>query len=870
MATLDTSPISVSQPESLPARRLDPIPGVSPRGKFKERINKIRFKRKPSLVAEHPLDSTGSHSDSQLPADPNDSGVNLTSDVTPSLSQDDTSIHNVLQTYTEETPSDPLPTPTDTLDLSSYSNKVLGVTLLCTDPLRPHIHLSHPLVKLTLYCEKSGTHFKKSEKSRAVSSYYETANERVDYILPQLTEPAVVNTSNGFTPRWGEDLVFNEDLSYLLSSPSIVLLFELLEFKGRPLPASPPRRQGWRHIAWAFLKLRGVKNRVNLGQSLRLQLYSYPNRTGAGDDLGFQAWYHGSRVKYPSTLHVTARGVQMRDQTQAALRSCAPNQPERATVRQQERAESSDLSRPASVPWSRLSGHTCMVPNNPILASPLPGAGGSVLAFSLDGYSLAVCVLMGQHGEVLVYAIPSCEERLRLKGHQGIIYDLSWSPSSLLLLTASQDTTARVWSLSDPHSPLPCCKLLPHPSFVYACAFHPASETILLTAGFDRVVRVWGVAAVGVNSGQILREFRSHGGYVNCLAFDKTGMRMFSGDSEGCVCVWQMSLSRSGSSPASEEVDTWRELDRLELRETRGTAVRSIFSVDRRLLLHTSDGTLRLVDTRRQAVLKRFLAHSPQSPLSRCGLSPCDTHVFLGTGTDLCVWRLDTGKKTHFSLQQLSLPSAHISCVDYHPLDHMLALSTYGTSGSILVSRYTPESNALAETENRPQSLTASRSSLSSNLFADTAMLLLREKVRERLNSVCTGSVPGALTEGVSGSRRLSSTWDSLGSLTTSPARLLGSPPTLPEIGEEGGVDSRLDEYESTGSQDKSFCSELTLGMLGRTLSTPARECVTPLYSTSELEEVDTEVREKAKRSIARRRRTVNKQKSVEHSVTAE
>ena len=869
MATIETCPISIASPESvsesLPARRLDPIPGVSPRGKFKERINKIRFKRKPSLVAEHPIDP----SDDQLTTEPNDSDANLTPDVIPS--QDDTIVDNVMreyQTCTEDTLPDlslvPPSEPTDSLDLSSYSDEVLGVTLLGSDPLRPHVHLSHPLVKVTLYCEKSGVHFKKSEKSRAVSSYYETANECVDYILPQLTEPAVVNTSNGFTPRWGEELVFNEDLSYLLSAPSLVLLFEVLEFKGRPAPASPARRQGWRHVAWAFLKLRGVKNRVNLGQRLRLQLYSYPSRGGSGEDLGFRAWYHGSRAKYPSTLHVSTRGVHMREQTPAALRSRAPNQPERAAVIPQKRAGSPGLSRAPSAPWSRLSGQTCRVPNSPLLACPLPGAGGSALGFSPDGNSLAVGVSVGQRGEVLVYAVPSCEEIMRLRGHQGLIYDLSWSPSSLLLLTASQDTTARVWSLSDPDRPLACCKLLSHPSFVYACAFHPSSETILLTAGFDRVVRVWGVAALGVHSGQILRELPSHGGYVNCLRFDRTG-KMFSGDSEGCVCVWQMSLSSSSSSPSAEEVDTWRELDHLELRETRGTAVRSIFPVGKRLLLHTSDGTIRLVDSRRQAVLRRYLSPSPlPHPLSRCGLSPCDTHIFLGTGSELSVWSLETGDKTQFSLQQLSLPSAHISCVDYHPLEHMLALSTYGTSGSLLVSKYAPEPSPLAETEDRPRPLTASRSSLSGSQLADTAMLLLRERVRQRLDSISLD--PSALSQqplrGVTDSRRpLSSTWDSLGSLTPSPHRLVRSPPTIPE---EGGAGVRPDGYESTGSQEKYFSSELTLGMLGRSSATP-------LYSTSELEEGDTEVREKAKRSVARKRRTVNKQKSVEvHSITAE
>ena len=880
MATLEDSPISIASPQATtsseydahsspvsqssteynqpqeqhPITKLAPISGASPRAKFKQRINKIKFKRKPSVVKEHSLDSS---SQLDIPIDTHDSGVNMTSDVT----HDDTSLDDVMNEYQafareaseEAVSSDPIPPPlaepTNILDLSVYTDNVLGIKILGSDPLKPNISLSHPLLKVTLYCDKTCTHLKKSEKSRAVSSFYETANETVDYILPQLTAPAVVNTSNNFTPRWEEELIFNEDLCYLLSNQSLILLFELMEFKEQFLTPSLPKRQGWRHIAWAFLKLRGANNRVNLEERLRLQFYRYPNKQHAvsRDNPGFQAWYHGYRTKYPSTLHVTVRPVRMESTRVASLRSYAPNQPETAATRQETVGNSTFRKQPSC--WSRIEGQTCIVPNTPLLASPLAGHGASVLKFSPDGTHLAVAVVVGEQNEVWVYSVPSCEEIMVLKGHHGLIYDLSWSPSSLLLMTASQDTTARVWHLPDTEKHSSSYKLLSHPAYIYACSFHPFSDVILLTAGFDRVIRVWGIAALGVNSSQILREFRSHCGYINCLAFDSTGIKMFSGDSEGCVYIWQVSLSRSGSSPSTEEVETWRELDKIHLKEITGVGIRSIFSVDKRLVVHTSDGALRLIDIRKQAILTRYPILSAEThPLSHCTVSPCGSNIYLGVATDLSVWQIDTGTNTHsFSLQQLTLPSASIVCVDYHPLDHMLAMCTYGTSGSLLISKYTPP------LDNSHVSLTQASlaKSIPGDTLSDTAMVLLREEVRQRLNSICLNPpLPSSDT-----SRPLSTTWDSLGSLTT---------PILRDklFTHESIIEENLPaDSESVTSHSEMVESTLTLEMLERP-PLPARDH-TPIYSTSEMEEGDFEAGERVKRSLARRRRSLHKQRSA-------
>ena len=72
---------------------------------------------------------------------------------------------------------------------------------------------------------------------------------------------------------------------------------------------------------------------------------------------------------------------------------------------------------------------------------------------------------------------------------------------------------SRVWNLNDFGEQAE--KLLPHPAFVYCAQFHPRVDTIVVTGGFDQVIRIWDISGeephgnVSIGSGLLVGLYES-------------------------------------------------------------------------------------------------------------------------------------------------------------------------------------------------------------------------------------------------------------------------------------------------------------------------------------------------------------------------
>lgn len=106
---------------------------------------------------------------------------------------------------------------------------VLGVYIHRTDRLKSDCFISHPMVKIHVVDEITGHYVKKDNSERPVSSYYE--KDTVDYILPIMTQPYHFKQLKSRIPEWDEQIIFNENFSYLLQNfgegPKVILFFEV-------------------------------------------------------------------------------------------------------------------------------------------------------------------------------------------------------------------------------------------------------------------------------------------------------------------------------------------------------------------------------------------------------------------------------------------------------------------------------------------------------------------------------------------------------------------------------------------------------------------------------------------------------------------
>jgi WD40 repeat protein len=90
---------------------------------------------------------------------------------------------------------------------------------------------------------------------------------------------------------------------------------------------------------------------------------------------------------------------------------------------------------------------------------------------------------------------------LVLRGHEGQVRSVEFSPDGKRILTASTDRTVRVWNAEGSGEPL---VLRGHENFVFAAAWSPDGASIV-TASLDQTTRVFRIDLLSVSAPILLR-----------------------------------------------------------------------------------------------------------------------------------------------------------------------------------------------------------------------------------------------------------------------------------------------------------------------------------------------------------------------------
>lgn len=116
-----------------------------------------------------------------------------------------------------------------------------------------------------------------------------------------------------------------------------------------------------------------------------------------------------------------------------------------------------------------------------------------------------------------------------LRGHQGQIYGIAWSPDGETLASASGDWTISLWDTGKGES---CRTLIGHSNEVNCVAWSPDGDS-LASGSDDGSIRIW-----NPKSGELRCSLPGHSHAVTTISWSPSGRSLVSGSAFGTIKLW--------------------------------------------------------------------------------------------------------------------------------------------------------------------------------------------------------------------------------------------------------------------------------------------------------------------------------------------
>jgi WD40 repeat protein len=225
------------------------------------------------------------------------------------------------------------------------------------------------------------------------------------------------------------------------------------------------------------------------------------------------------------------------------------------------------------------------------------------------------------------------------------------SPDGALVVTASSDSTARLW---DTHTRAPLGAPMRHRDQVNTAVFSP-DGTLVLTASHDRTARLW-----NARTGQAVGRAMRHAGNVSTAAFSPDGQRVVTASWDSTAQIWDARTGEKIGRPL----------------QAAARATSAAFSPDGELLVTTSrDNTAQLWDSHRGTRVGNALPHT--GDIERAAFSPDGERVITAAWDSTAqIWDVRTGTR-------VGLPMRHASEVNsavFSPDGQSVVTATRGGS----------------------------------------------------------------------------------------------------------------------------------------------------------------------------------------------